>query len=98
MKRKALFILIKNVIERNIIKFLILSPGIVTSICVFISINFLAKDFPITHNLLLSLILGVLAEYLFGLVMYLFTLIYSKISSLKDEYENILNRLHTENK
>ena len=76
MKRKALFILIKNVIQRNIITFLILFPGIVTSLCVFISINFLAKDFPIPHNLLLSLILGVLAEYLFFVAINLFASIY----------------------
>ena len=98
MKRKALFILIKNVIERNIIKFLILSPGVVTSICVFISINFLAKDFPITHNVLLSLILGVLAEFLLFVAIGLFASIYYKFNSLKYEYKNILNTLHKENK
>lgn len=95
MKRKALAILIKEIIKRNLAIILTFAPTIIGFVITFVVGMFIINDIFVT--LLLALFVASMCSAAFVII----SIIVDTIIKLKKEYDNILdnfNNCHDENK
>lgn len=95
MKRKALAILIKEIIKRNLAIILDFAPTIIGFVITFVVGMFIINDIFVT--LLLALFVALMCSAAFVII----SIIVDTIIKLKKEYDNILdnfNNCHDENK
>ena len=95
MKRKALGILIKEIIKRNLALIIVFFPAILVFVITFV-IGML-NGIDILETLLMSLVIALVWDFAF---LFIFFIVVTFIQ-LKKEYDNILDNLnncHDENK
>src|SRR5699024_7694006 len=95
MKRKALAILIKEIIKRNLALIIVFFPAILVFVITFV-IGML-NGIDILETLLMSLVIALVCDFAF---LFIFFIVVTVIQ-LKKEYDNILDNLnncHDENK
>ena len=95
MKRKALAILIKEIIKRNLGMILVCAPAIIGFVITFVIGMLNGIDIFVT--LLLALVVALMCSAAFVIIF----VIVDAIIKLKKEYDNILDNLnncHDENK
>ena len=94
MKRKALAILIKEIIKRNLAMIIVFFPAIIGFVITFVIGMLNGIDIFVT--LLMALVIALMCSFAFMMISFI---IY-EIIQLKKEYDNILNNLnncHDEN-
>ena len=95
MKRKALAILIKEIIKRNLAMIIVFFPAIIGFVITFVIGMLNGIDIFVT--LLMSLVIALMCDFAF---LFIFVIV-DAIIKLKKEYDNILDNLnncHDENK
>ena len=95
MKRKALAILIKEIIKRNLAMIIVFFPAIIGFVITFVIGMFNINDIFVT--LLLALFVALMCSAAFVII---FSIV-DTVIQLKKEYDNILDNLnncHDENK
>lgn len=95
MKRKALAILIKEIIKRNLAMIIVFFPAIIGFVITFVIGMLNGIDIFVT--LLMALVIALMCDFAF---LFIFFIVVTVIQ-LKKEYDNILDNLnncHDENK